>query len=337
MGNDVKSRNGWVLKGELVVLACIFGIWILLNGAAGIGTLKASVLEQVVRMNPEDPDAHYDLGEAYWRLSKYGDAAESYEEVIRIAPGHFDARYSLALAYARLGRREEALAVCKEAVRVDPVNAAAYFGLGSEAAFIARNRAAGTARHDGSHLAATPVDWTEALPGPSEKSQAQNDFLQMEVLKRATASEGSAEAYSRLGRACGEAGLYEQAAEAFEQTIRMDPNNATAYLSLGVSCDRLGRYEAAVDAYKQAIRLRPDDALMYRNLGIAYAHLDRHAEAMDAYREAVRVKPDYAEAHFLLGLNHLMRCDTTSAAHEHEILKTLNPYLAGKLLDLISG
>jgi tetratricopeptide (TPR) repeat protein len=337
MEKDVTSRNGWVLKGELVALACIFGIWILMNGAAGIGTLKASVLEQVVRMNPDDADAHYDLGDAYWRLSKYGDAAEAYKDAIRITPDHFDARYSLALAYERLGRHEEALAVCKEAVRVDPVYAAAYFGLGSEAVFIAHERAARASRHRSAHFPAPPAFWTDALPGPPEKSQARNDFLQMEVLKRAAATEGSAEAYGRLGRACGEAGLHGQAVEALEQAIGIDPNSATAYLSLGVSCDRLGRYEAAVGAYKQAIRLRPDDALMRRNLGIAYAHLDRHAEAIEAYNEAVRLKPDYAEAHFLLGLNHLMRCDRKGAAREQEILQTLDSHLAGRLRDLISG
>ena len=69
MENDTKRRNGWVLKGELVVLACIFAIRVLTSGAACIGTLEASVLEQVVRMNPDDADAHYDLGDAYWRLA----------------------------------------------------------------------------------------------------------------------------------------------------------------------------------------------------------------------------------------------------------------------------
>jgi len=333
---DGKPKPRWVLKAELAALACIFAIWVVVNTTVGTGTLAAAVLEREAKMNPADANAQYNLGEAYWRLGDYEKAAHAYKDTIRIAPDNFDARYSLALAYEHLGRHQEALEVCKEAIITDPINAAAYFGLDSQAAFVVRDRCRPNAAQVSSDSAMSLKMATEVFPGQAESSKTQNELLDIEILQQNAATEGSAEAHCKLGHACGRAGRYEQAVEAFLRATSMDPNNATAYLSLGVSYDRLGRYLEAIDAYERAVRLRPDDALAQRNLGLAYAHLDRHAQAMEAYKQAVRMNPDDAEAHYLLGLNHLIRRDKASALREYEILKGLAPHLADKLHDTFS-
>jgi tetratricopeptide (TPR) repeat protein len=331
-----KPKTRWVLKAELAALACIFCIWVVANTTLGTGTLTAAVFEKTARMNPDDADAQYNLGEAYWRLADYEKAAQAYKDTIRINPDNFDARYSLALAYEHLGRHQEALEVCKEAIIIDPVNAAAYFGLDSQAAFMVRDRCLPASPQMSSHSAIGPKMGTDIFPSQAENSNTQNQLLDIQVLERNAQVEGSAEVHCKLGHACVRANRYEQAARAFVRATQVDPNDATAYLSLGVTRDRLGRYAEAIDAYEQAVRLRPDDPLGHRNLGLAYARLDRHAEAMDAYKQAVSINPDYAEAHYLLGLNHLIQCDKASALREYEILKSLAPYLADKLHDTFS-
>ena len=333
---DNKPKTRWVLKAELAALVCIWCIWVVTNTTLGMGTLTAAVLRQAARTNPTDADAQYNLGEAYWRLADYEKAARAYKDTISIAPDHFDARYSLALAYEHLGRHEEALEVCKEAIMIDPVIAAAYFGLDSQAAFIVRDRC----RPDTALMSPNPVmspqTGTDIFPSRTEKSKAQNQLLDIQVLEQNAQVEGSAHAHCKLGHACSRAGRYEQAAQAFASATDIDPNNAAAFLSLGATYDRLGRYAQAIDAYNKAIHLTPGNAIAQCNLGLAYAHLDRRAEAVEAYKQAVSINPDYAEAHYLLGLNHLMLRDRASALHECAILRNLAPHLADKLRGMLS-
>ena len=66
-----------------------------------------------VRQNPNDAEAHFNLGLAYRKSGQI-------QEAIRIKPDHADAHYNLGLAYYDLGRYQEAIASYKEALRINP-------------------------------------------------------------------------------------------------------------------------------------------------------------------------------------------------------------------------
>jgi tetratricopeptide (TPR) repeat protein len=74
-------------------------------------------------------------------------------------------------------------------------------------------------------------------------------------------------------------------------------------LTRGEALARSGRYEDAAAAFREAIRLEPELAGAHNNLGCALAALGRFEEAGAAFREAVRLRPDYAEAR-----RNLARC-----------------------------
>ncbi|MGD0573648.1 MAG: tetratricopeptide repeat protein [Sedimentisphaerales bacterium] len=108
-------------------------------------------------------------------------------------------------------------------------------------------------------------------------------------------------AYNNLGVAYNSVGRYQDAIEAYKQTIRIKPDHET-YFNLGVACGKLGRQQDEVEAYKQAIRIKPDYALAYINLGDAYNNLGRYQDAIETYKRVIIIKPDYAEAYFNLGV-----------------------------------
>lgn len=58
----------------------------------------------------------------------------------------------------------------------------------------------------------------------------------------------------------------------------------------------LRRYEDAEDAYRESIRLDPDDPVKYNDLGGTLCLLDRLMEAEEAFRRAIKLAPDYTEA-----------------------------------------
>jgi tetratricopeptide (TPR) repeat protein len=139
-------------------------------------------------------------------------------------------------------------------------------------------------------------------------------------------------AYYNLGTAYNDIGRYPEAIEELKQAIKITPYYADAYYNLGVAYGNLSRHTEAIEAFTQFINIKPDDADAHYNLGLAYGNLNRRAEAIEAFKQAIKIKPNYAEAHYNLGTAYLAIGDKNSAMAEYNILKSLNPQFADKLL-----
>jgi tetratricopeptide (TPR) repeat protein len=144
-----------------------------------------------------------------------------------------------------------------------------------------------------------------------------------------------AEAHYNLGVACGKLGRGNDEIEAYKQAIKIKPDYAKAYYNLGVSYEDLGRHQDAVESYKQAIRSQPDYADAYINLGVAYYKLGRYQDAVEAYKQTIRIKPDFVLAHYNLGVTYVVTGNKSSALEECKILKTLDAEKANELSKLI--
>ena len=81
---------------------------------------KIEELKQTIRINPDDADAHANLGAAYEIAGKSYKAIKSYKRAIRINPDNAEAHFNLGLAYGELGRYEEAIESYKQAIKIDP-------------------------------------------------------------------------------------------------------------------------------------------------------------------------------------------------------------------------
>ena len=143
-------------------------------------------------------------------------------------------------------------------------------------------------------------------------------------------------AYNNLGLAYSHHGRRLEAIEAYKQAIKIKPNLAESYTNMGAAYANLGRLPEAIDAFKMSAQINPDLAEAHYNLGYAYAKLGRYTEAIDIYKQAIKIKPDYAEAHKNLGVAYLAIGDKNSAMAEYNILKSLNPEMANKLLNQIN-
>ena len=75
----------------------------------------------------------------------------------------------------------------------------------------------------------------------------------------------------------------------------------TLYTVLGRAYDGLGRYDEAVEAHQQALDLNPDFHNALNNLGITYSHQGKTEAARQCYEKAIAMAPDYAYAYGSLG------------------------------------
>lgn len=131
-------------------------------------------------------------------------------------------------------------------------------------------------------------------------------------------------------------GKYPEAAEAFQRSIEIDPENPLAWLNLGTAQALSGDYGEAIDALKKALRLDPKLAMGYANLGEIYFKTGLFREAAEAYRAVLDLWPKNPNAHYKLGLAYLSLNDSGKAQAEYLALKMLDPELAGKLLQAIN-
>ncbi len=74
----------------------------------------------------------------------------------------------------------------------------------------------------------------------------------------------------------------EAAVNAFKELIETYPNYIEGYLGLGHAYERLSQYDEAIEAVEIAIEINPDDPLVYTSLSMCYQRKGMIQEAEDA-------------------------------------------------------
>lgn len=104
-----------------------------------------------------------------------------------------------------------------------------------------------------------------------------------ESVRRNVSPEASAEA-KRLykeGVKYGLAGLYAQAAEIFQRTLKLDPQHADAYYGLGHAYFDMRQWDKAILNLQQAVKLNPRDQAAQERLEQARLMLEREGDGID--------------------------------------------------------
>lgn len=141
------------------------------------------------------------------------------------------------------------------------------------------------------------------------------------------------------------AGAYEQAVEALNQSIKLNPNEAIVHLKLGSAYFALGKYKEAVTGLKMAIRIKPEivNAEGYYYLGYSYSQLGNHKDALEAFKQALyltraevidkdeanaRSLPALEQIHYSLGHSYVNLKRYQEAIKELTEAVKLNPKFA---------
>ena len=94
------------------------------------------------------------------------------------------------------------------------------------------------------------------------------------------------------GQKYGLAGLYQQAIEILQRSVKLDPENADAHFALGHAYFDLKQYRNAIESLKAAVRLDPNDPEARDRLGLARAMLWEEDNAkLTAQRQKATPRP----------------------------------------------
>lgn len=86
--------------------------------------------QQILKNNPQNQRALFNMGDAYYRLNEYTQAQESYKQAASL-PGDYaqSAQYNLGNAYYKAGDKEKAIEAYKKAILQDPQDKQAIHNL----------------------------------------------------------------------------------------------------------------------------------------------------------------------------------------------------------------
>jgi len=95
----------------------------------------------------------------------------------------------------------------------------------------------------------------------------------------------------KRGMALYASGSYGEAAVAFKEAVRLNPDDSLSYNSLGLTYFALSQYDKAAKAFNKAIDLRRDlvGAESWYKLGVAYTKLHQNGEAIEALEQATYI------------------------------------------------
>ena len=148
-------------------------------------------------------------------------------------------------------------------------------------------------------LAADPTAASAAQARAPSSAAVRATYDRMDALSRSVfwASEQQADptdavAGVKLAQALRELGRYDQAAEAAQATLTIQPNNLDALLELGRAHIARGQAFYGVAPLEQARDLAPRDWRPCSLLGVAYEQVRRTDDARAAWNQALALSPD---------------------------------------------
>jgi predicted O-linked N-acetylglucosamine transferase (SPINDLY family) len=193
--------------------------------------------QKTAQLLPDDPQAHYNLGNALKDLGQLDDAVASYRSALKIRPDSADTHINLGIALKGLGQLDDALASYRKAAEIKPDYVLAYYNLGNT-------------QKDLGQLNDAVASYRRAI-------EIKPDF---------------AGAHNNLGGVLRDLGQLDAALASYRRALELKPDIAEAHNNLGGVFKDFGQVDAALASYRRALELKPDFDEAYSNLLFLYAY-----------------------------------------------------------------
>ena len=237
------------------------------------GALAA--FQRAIALWPLDAGLHGKLGVALSKLSRFGEAETAYRRALALDPNLIQPSFNLATSLAGQGRLTEAEQTYRDVIARDPHHQGAWINLGN--LLSDQNR-------------------------PKEAVAALREALKHERRDRngPVSADGVVVTLTNLAGCLRELGDLDEALDACQRGLSLDPNYVPALTNLGIILDAQGRFADAVAAYRRAVTVDPAYAQGHANLAVGLRVTGAMDEALAASHRAVALDPDDA----LIRFNH---------------------------------
>jgi len=243
---------------------------------------------QTIRLDPNKVEAYYNLGQAMLCRRKTDDAAVYFSKVVNLKPDHVKAQGNLGGLLLGEGRLDEAIACLSEAIRLDPNNVEARYNLAQ--AMLRRKKPDEAIRHLSVVVKLKPndADAHYAL-GTALARQKKLDQAVSHWLKVADLDPNNADVRYSIGKAMVQQGNLDEAIVHWSEAINLEPNNIAVRYNLGIALAKREQHDQAVAHWLRLLHLKPDNVGALMNIAASYAKTDRLDEALASLQKALDI------------------------------------------------
>ena len=219
-------------------------------------------LQRYAQLMPLDPRPWANLGEAFEKLKRYGEAEAAYREAAARDRDNFERQLALAAFYFKQHQPLKAKESLAQTLRLAPDADAAFYSLTCEALDIAAEGDKEGHRRLEELLLSFPKEVGGSKGGLRRLAHAQSeqgkDDAAMQTIGRVVALGPEASDYIWIAQMSRAARRFPAALNAADQALKLDKENADAFFERACALAQLGSKKEALAALKKAIELDPD-------------------------------------------------------------------------------
>lgn len=269
-------------------------------------------LEEAVRREPSSATAWSMLAAAYGQLGLHGKAQQAYETVLKLQPNSPNAHYNLGILLLNQQRCEDALRHLETFRRMRPQDREVLLPLAHCLLQLGRTREGEQALQDVSREPGANAE-THLKVGQLLLTHRRTEEAIGPLSRALELAPGSEEA--RLSLALAESRLdhHQRVVELLgSRSLRQAPEYC---LLLGVSLSRLGRHQEAIPLLEDAVREQTDEKSAYLNLALAYAGSSQNDRAVEVLQQARSRWPDERDIRLALAHHMFLKGEPAGAAN----------------------
>ena len=230
------------------------------------------------------------------------------QRVVVVRPDVPDAQNNLGVAYQALGRWEPAARAFQKAIEADSEYVQALFNLG---ALLEDRQLYADAEKCFRHAHTLQPDDVSLRTHLADVLKAQQKWAEAEECYRWLHEQDAdnLDILVNLGFVLARQERIDEAVEINRSILERQPDYAEIHNNLSFLFERQGKLDEAVESAQLALKARPEFAEGYNNLGTALCSLKRLDDACDCFRKAMSLRPGFALAEFNYGTTKLLSGD----------------------------
>lgn len=148
-----------------------------------------------------------------------------------------------------------------------------------------------------------------------EEFESAKDILKELIKENNLKKEQLKEAYKNLGLVETNLDNPQSAIEAFEEVLKIEPDDALSLFYLANCYSRTGDKEKAISLFKKVLELRPNYLDAYKSLGMLYIELTKPDEAIEILKKGLEneeLEKDYS-LYYILATCYMLKKDNKNA------------------------
>jgi len=321
---------------------------------AGNAKKASALFLQVLKAHPDNIFALYSLAAIESNLGNDAIAINYAKRAVAVNPAFAQARMAHSVILYKLGKFEESLAEIVQALTLQPDLPGAQqhkesvliaskagmtptpVGTGPSAqanlkAIQLQDQGKLEEAEQAFHqvLASYPEDFVALYSlGVLASRRGDSETGYLWLTRAAAANPTNAMAHFAVATALQGMALYEQALEAFERALEIDPNYIEAYNNKASLYHSMSRQLEALQTIEAGLAVAPQDHKLINNKGYILTEFKQNALAANVFQYLLNLNPDYEYAQGLHMLARLHSCDWTN--YEENKQRIIEGVRAGK-------